>query len=215
MYGDADCARLICDGASDRLPDPPCCVGREFEAFGIIELIDGFQQTHVALLDEVEELHPSADIFFRDTDDETEIRFRETVFRRLIVRVFRETPCEILFFLGCQQRYSADILQIDLHRVIRCAACAGECFFFVEACLDVVIEQLVVGKLQIEHMTLLIKQADLLVGEFLLGKVRIELVLGELSARLDLFEELFDFLLFRCCHMYHPPFFGPLCPAAG
>src|ERR1039458_5685176 len=47
VHRDADGARLIGDGAGDRLPDPPRGVGGKFVAAAVFELVDGFHQADV------------------------------------------------------------------------------------------------------------------------------------------------------------------------
>ena len=47
-HRDPDGARLIRDGAGDRLPDPPGGVGGEFEAAAIVELVDRLHQADIA-----------------------------------------------------------------------------------------------------------------------------------------------------------------------
>src|SRR6516162_3283406 len=56
VNGYTDGARLILERATNRLPNPPSGVGREFEATSIFELVDGLHQANVAFLDQVEEL---------------------------------------------------------------------------------------------------------------------------------------------------------------
>src|SRR6266508_737463 len=70
---DADGARLVGDGARDRLPDPPRRVGRELVALAVVELLDRADEADVPLLDEVEEAHAAADVLLRDGHDEAEI----------------------------------------------------------------------------------------------------------------------------------------------
>ncbi len=56
MHRDAHRARLVGDGTGDGLADPPGGVGGELEPLAPVELLDGADQTEVALLDEVEEV---------------------------------------------------------------------------------------------------------------------------------------------------------------
>ena len=56
MHRDADGARLVGDCARDRLPYPPCRIGRELEALAVIELLDRADQADIAFLDEIEQL---------------------------------------------------------------------------------------------------------------------------------------------------------------
>ena len=43
VYRDTDRTRLICDGACDRLANPPRCIGAEFIALAVIEFFDRLQ----------------------------------------------------------------------------------------------------------------------------------------------------------------------------
>src|SRR4051812_10970239 len=54
VHGDADGARLVGDGAGDRLADPPRGVGTELVALAVLELLHGADQSDVAFLDQVE-----------------------------------------------------------------------------------------------------------------------------------------------------------------
>src|SRR5439155_16361275 len=71
--GDADRAGLIGDGSSDRLPDPPCGVGRELVALLVIELLDRADEPDVPLLDEVQERHAATDVLLGDRNDEPQV----------------------------------------------------------------------------------------------------------------------------------------------
>ena len=212
VHRDADRSGLVSDRARNGLPDPPCCVGRELKALRIIKLIDRLQQTHVAFLDQVKELHPASDILLCDADDQSEIRLGQTVLRRLIVRVIRKPSCEFCLLLGCQERHSADLLQIDLDRVVRgSAALKGHGILLRKTGLNIVIEQFLICELQIQHVALLVELADLLIIEFHFGKCGIQFVLRELSAELDALQKLLN-LLIICCHrivssLYLPFFF--------
>ncbi len=77
VHRDADRARLIRDRARDGLADPPGGVGGELEALRVVELLDRLDEAEVALLNEVEEEHPAADIALGDGDDQTQVRLGE------------------------------------------------------------------------------------------------------------------------------------------
>src|SRR5438093_6785291 len=72
-----DGSALICDGAIDRLADPPRRVGRELEAAAVLEALDRLHQAEIALLDEVEERHLPCEVALGHGDDESEIRLRK------------------------------------------------------------------------------------------------------------------------------------------
>src|SRR5258708_7448901 len=65
--------RLIGNGTSNRLPNPPRGVSRKFVAAAVFELIDRFHQADIAFLDEVEELQTAVGVLFRDRNHETEV----------------------------------------------------------------------------------------------------------------------------------------------
>ena len=73
VHRNPDGPRLVCDGTSDRLTDPPRGVGRELVASAVLELIHRLHQTDVAFLDEVEELETAISVLFGDGDHEPEI----------------------------------------------------------------------------------------------------------------------------------------------
>src|SRR5664279_2851168 len=73
----ADRAGLVVDRAGDRLADPPLRIGGELEASLVVELLDGPDQANVALLQEVEETQPAADVLLGDRDDEAQVRRRQ------------------------------------------------------------------------------------------------------------------------------------------
>ena len=73
VHGDADRPRLVGDRPRHRLADPPGRVGRELVAAPVVELLDRPDQPEAALLDQVEEGEPAAEIAFRDRDDEAQV----------------------------------------------------------------------------------------------------------------------------------------------
>src|SRR6266498_3795303 len=62
VHGDPDRAGLVGDGPGDGLSDPPRGICRELVTLGIVELLHRSDQPEVALLDQVEEEHPSTDV---------------------------------------------------------------------------------------------------------------------------------------------------------
>ena len=73
VHGDADGARLIGDGAGDRLPDPPRCIGAELVAAAVFELIHRLHQADIAFLDQIQELQAAIGVFLRDRDHQAQI----------------------------------------------------------------------------------------------------------------------------------------------
>ena len=62
MYRDADGPRLVGNGASDRLANPPGGVSRELVSAAIFELVHRLHQTDVAFLDQIEELQAAVGV---------------------------------------------------------------------------------------------------------------------------------------------------------
>ena len=72
VHRHADGARLIGDGAGDRLADLGG-VGGEFVTAAVFELLDALHQAHVALLDDVEEGKAAVGVFLADGNDEPQV----------------------------------------------------------------------------------------------------------------------------------------------
>ena len=66
VYGNADGAGLIGDGASDPLANPPGRIGGELVSAAPFEFVGALHETDIALLDQIEELHATIRIFFGD-----------------------------------------------------------------------------------------------------------------------------------------------------
>src|SRR5699024_3167940 len=64
----------------DGLTDPPRGVGRELVALRVVELLDGTDQTEVALLDEIKESHATTGVALGQRHHEAEVRLKEVIF---------------------------------------------------------------------------------------------------------------------------------------
>src|SRR5687767_1769054 len=73
MDRNADRARLLGDRTINGLPDPPGCIGAEFEATARVELSDGAQKPHGSLLDQVKERDTAPEITLCNTDNQTQV----------------------------------------------------------------------------------------------------------------------------------------------
>src|SRR5215471_4183955 len=71
VHRDTNRASLIRDSAGNGLADPPGSVRTELVALGIIELLYCSDQANVALLDQIQQAHATANILFCYTDNET------------------------------------------------------------------------------------------------------------------------------------------------
>ena len=73
VHRDPDRPRLVGDRPGDRLPDPPGGVGGELVALGVVELLHRPDQAQVALLDQVEEDQPAADVALGDRHHQPQV----------------------------------------------------------------------------------------------------------------------------------------------
>ena len=78
MNRDANRFALLGNRPRDRLANPPACIGAEFEAAVIIELVHCPHQANVALLDEVKERQTSIDVFLGDANHQAQIRLHHS-----------------------------------------------------------------------------------------------------------------------------------------
>ena len=117
VHRDADRARLVGDRARDRLPDPPGRVGRELVALAVVELLDRADQAERALLDQVEEREPAAQVALRDRDDEAEVRLDHLRLRGHVAALDPLRQVDLL--VGGEQRHLADLAQVEPQRVER------------------------------------------------------------------------------------------------
>ena len=117
VHGDADRARLVGDRARHRLADPPRRVGRELVALAVVELLDRADQAQRALLDQVEERQPAAEVPLRDRDDEAEVRLDHLRLRDHVAAL--DALGEVDLLVGGEQRHLADLAQVEPERVER------------------------------------------------------------------------------------------------
>jgi hypothetical protein len=82
----------------------------------VVELLDRPDQAHVALLDQVEEGHATADVLLRDRDHQPEIGLGQLVLGDLVAGLDRLGQRHLL--LGFEQGDPADLLEVHPDRVI-------------------------------------------------------------------------------------------------
>ena len=142
VHRDTDGAGLVGHGAGDRLADPPGGVRGELVALGVVELLDGADQTEVALLDQVQEEHAAAGVALGEGDDQPEVGLQQVVLgaaavlgddlqlalelrgelvgvRQLVLgeQAGLDALGELDLLLGVEQRDLADLLEVVLDRV--------------------------------------------------------------------------------------------------
>src|SRR3990170_3291072 len=85
VYGNTNCPRLVSDCPCDCLPDPPCGVGGKLKPSSPIVLLHCTNKSNVSFLNEIKKRKASPNIFFRDRNNKTKIRFDKFVQRRFII----------------------------------------------------------------------------------------------------------------------------------
>ncbi len=73
MHRQTDGAALIRQRSRDGLSNPPCGIGAEPVALPIVELVHGAHQTHVPLLDQVQERQPLPTVVLSDANHQTQV----------------------------------------------------------------------------------------------------------------------------------------------
>src|SRR5579863_7436553 len=87
VHWDANGTRLVSNGPSNRLPNPPCGVGGKFVAAAVFEFVHGFHQADVAFLNQVEELQSAVGVFLGDGNNETKVGLDQLALGLLRVHV--------------------------------------------------------------------------------------------------------------------------------
>ncbi len=81
VHRDSNRARLIGDGASDRLANPPGCIGGKLITAAPFELVHGLHQTDVAFLNQIEKLQPAVGVLLRNRNDQSQVGLDQFAFR--------------------------------------------------------------------------------------------------------------------------------------
>src|SRR4051812_10258062 len=115
VHGDADRARLVRQGAGDRLADPPGRVGRELEALAVVELLRRADETEGALLDEVQERQALVAVVLGDRDDQAQVRLDHLLLGVEVAAL--DALGEIDLLLRREQTDLPDVLQEELKGV--------------------------------------------------------------------------------------------------
>ena len=108
---------LVGNGPADGLTNPPGGIGGEFITLGIIELLHGLNQAHIALLNQIQQLHAPAHVPLGNGHHQPQIGFGHLM-AGFLVAVGHALGQLQLLFLG-QQRNFADFLQIHAHGVVQ------------------------------------------------------------------------------------------------
>src|SRR5258708_2379916 len=137
MHRDTNGASLVGDRARDRLTNPPGGIRTELIALGVIELLHSTNQADIPLLDQVQQAHATANIFFRHAHNQAQVRLCQTtltlftVFDNAIVSARRgfeqlspatlHTLSQTDLFFRRKQRHAPDLAQVHAYRIIQAA----------------------------------------------------------------------------------------------
>ena len=124
MHRNSNSSGLVCNGSCNCLTNPPSCIGGELKALGIIELFNRFNQAQVSFLNQIQELHSSAQVTLCNADNQTQVGFGQ-FFLCCLIAVFNAN-CQVDFILRRKQRYTTDLFQINLNRVVNGNALCAE-----------------------------------------------------------------------------------------
>src|SRR5580704_13757918 len=136
VYRDTDGARLVGDGARDRLANPPGGVSGELVTAPVFELVGGAHQADVAFLDQVQQVQPAIDVLLRDGNHQAKVGFHQVLFgalgfdlavpddRHAVLQIAQRCAGGILQLpnfaaqlpgtsLGCQPRAAFQFAQLD------------------------------------------------------------------------------------------------------
>ena len=148
VTGDPDQAGLLVERPTNRLANPERRIGRELEAAPPVELVDGMLQAEVALLDQIEQIHPLGQrIAPGNRHHETQVGADETVLgvgscgdgalqRHAALAVGQllgglaaglDDARQLSLVLGSEQGNLADVVQIQADGVIHCAVVNRSC----------------------------------------------------------------------------------------
>ena len=138
LFGaDADQSTAFRDGAGDVLANPPNGIADEFDFLGVVKAASGFNEAHVAFINELVHIDALTFVKVCDVYDEAEVAFDEQVhgFAAAFAN-FREY--NLFLFLGKQRIFGniVQVLEIDIPVVMNvCILChinlVACCFVYI------------------------------------------------------------------------------------
>ncbi len=106
MHRNTDCTGLIRNGARNRLPDPPRCIGGELVATAVFKLIHRLHQADIAFLNQIKELKAAVGVFFGNGNNQAQVGFNHFLFStRRITLTTRNRCIHTAEFTNWQTRF--------------------------------------------------------------------------------------------------------------
>src|SRR5579875_179251 len=135
MHRDTNRARLVGDCTRNGLTNPPRRIRAELVTLRVVELLDRTNEADIALLDQIQQAHTTANILLRDADDKTQVCFGQAALRLLTVlddaaiRIRLQalglpalhTLRQFYLFLRRQQRNTTNLAQVHTHGIVQTA----------------------------------------------------------------------------------------------
>ena len=84
----------------------------------MVKLVNSLDKTEITFLNEIEELHTSAEIPFGNADDKSEISFGKSFFSGDVA--VGDFFCQFCFFFGGKQGNSAYFFEVYFDRIVYC-----------------------------------------------------------------------------------------------
>ena len=208
MNGDTDSSCLIRNGSCDSLSYPPSSVGRKLKALCIVEFFNSLDKTEVALLNQIEELHTSADISLCNADNKTKVSLCKSLLCTGVV--VRNSHSKIDFLLGCKKRNTAYFFKINLYRIVNSSDSRINCFGSLLSLRkrNVKISRVkfkvkVVDNLNVESLKIFINLFKLLHIEIAFNHSGIDFLSCNLTCDFTLFDKLGYRILLLCCVLHN------------
>ena len=123
MHRDPNGPCLIGNGSGNSLMDPPGRISGELIAFTVVKFFHRLDKPQVALLDQIQKQHPATHIPLGNGYHQPEVGLGQLVLGLLVS--LSHTLGDLYLFLGGEQRYLADLLEIHTHGVVDIDAFCG------------------------------------------------------------------------------------------
>ena len=131
---------LVSNRTGNGLTDPPSRISWKLKSFGVVKLINGLHQPHVSFLNQIKELHTTADIALGNGNNQTKIGLSQTLLGFQVSLFYQDS--QLLLFFIAEKRHNPDFFQIHADWVIDLGWIAtqelfiGQFYFFLFSIQD-------------------------------------------------------------------------------
>src|SRR5712692_4112258 len=113
MYRNVYRSRVLCNGTTDGLANPPCSVRTEAEPPFVIKFLRRTHQTNIPLLDQIQKWQPLIRVTFGNADHETQIGIDQLLAGTKITE--SNTLGQHQLLIRRQQWVGTNLLEVLLH----------------------------------------------------------------------------------------------------